>query len=103
MLTITLLLLAAKLHFETIPRLRLCPVLCECLRRCRSGDLVVGSRYGAVRHRRPFNYQNGEGRKLPVSGNFEIRADAEIGFRIRVYERTGLTHVQDNGSAISVS
>ncbi len=50
------------------------------------GDLVIASASGELRHRRPVLYQTIDGLRRDVSGEFELRNDGTVGFRVGAYD-----------------
>src|SRR5262249_946158 len=58
------------------------------LRVDRSGDLVVETDAGEVRHSAPVVYQAGAKGREFRSGGFELRDGGRVGFRIGAYDRT---------------
>jgi len=56
------------------------------LRLDRSGDLIVATAAGELRHSRPIFYQRINGKKVKVDGRFELTRN-RIGFQIESYDR----------------
>jgi hypothetical protein len=52
------------------------------------GALVLGTRRGAWRHRRPLVYQESRGGRHTVPGQYELRADHTVAFRLGAYDRS---------------
>ena len=51
-----------------------------------SGDLILRTAHGEIRHRQPHFYQEKDGRKSEVSGRFVIRGPGEAGFQMGKYD-----------------
>jgi hypothetical protein len=53
-----------------------------------SGDLVLQTSAGVVRHRKPRVYQDLNGMRQPVDGRYRLIARDEVGFEVGAYDRT---------------
>src|SRR4030095_2726722 len=53
-----------------------------------SGDLVVHAAWGAVRQRRPVVYQEHDGQRTPVAGNYLMSGAREARFSLGDYDST---------------
>jgi Beta-propeller repeat len=51
-----------------------------------AGDLVLATPAGEVRQHKPVLYQEIAGQRLPVSGNFVLRGEGEVGFEVGAYD-----------------
>jgi hypothetical protein len=54
----------------------------------KSGDLVLPLDTGEVRLLAPTLYQEVDGRRRPVKGGFQYRADGKVGFQVGAYDRS---------------
>ena len=57
------------------------------LRLDRNGDLVLTTTSGEVRQRRPYLYQDIDGRRRTVDGRFVRRGRKTVGFKVGKYDR----------------
>jgi hypothetical protein len=53
-----------------------------------NGDLVVRLGQREVRHRKPYLYQEANGRRQEIGGTYELRGEREVGFRVGKFDRT---------------
>jgi hypothetical protein len=81
-----------------------------------SGDLLIETPAGEVRQRRPTVYQEAEGGRREVEGEYELKGGGRVGFRVGEYDRAKSLVIdpvlayaarlggsgQDGGSAIAV-
>ncbi len=51
-----------------------------------SGDLVIGTREGALRHRRPVVYQEKDGRRTQVAGTYRLEKGHRVRFQLGAYD-----------------
>lgn len=58
------------------------------LRLSRRGDLLMHTRAGVLRQRRPVAYQRAGGRRRPVAVRFVLRGKRRVGFAVGRYDRT---------------
>lgn len=54
----------------------------------KSGDLVVQLKNGEVRQHKPVVYQESEGKRIQVAGNFRIDGASQVGFDLGAYDRS---------------
>ena len=54
----------------------------------KTGDLVVGTRAGAMREHAPQAYQRVAGGRSPVQGAFIVGTGGQVGFELGAYDRT---------------
>jgi uncharacterized protein (TIGR03437 family) len=52
----------------------------------KSGDLVLRTADGEVRHKRPVAYQLAQGKRRPVEARYSIAGDGRVGFALGVYD-----------------
>ncbi len=60
----------------------------DSLRVDANGDLVLSTKDGELRHRKPLVYQTINGKKKQIEGVFALRGKSEVGFRVGAYDRT---------------
>ena len=53
----------------------------------KDGNLVIGGKYGELRHHKPTGWQVIAGRKVDVEVGFELKGKDEYGFRIKEHDR----------------
>ena len=51
-----------------------------------AGDLVLRTRSGELRHRRPIVYQEVGGARTPIDGRYLLRESGEVGFEVGSYD-----------------
>ncbi|HLH18841.1 MAG TPA: SBBP repeat-containing protein [Bryobacteraceae bacterium] len=51
------------------------------------GDLILETGAGQIRHRRPSIYQTTNGKRVPITGGYQIDRAGEIRFRVGRYDR----------------
>ncbi len=52
------------------------------------GDLLISLKGGVVRHHAPVVYQEIDGQRVAVAGNYRLHSDREVGFALGQYDRT---------------
>src|SRR5438105_1528390 len=53
-----------------------------------SGDLILRTPDGDLRHKKPVIYQEIDGRRQPVKGRFVVRGKNQVGFEVAAYNRS---------------
>lgn len=58
------------------------------LRLDSSGELVMATAGGEIRHHKPTLYQDMDGARQAVSGRFVMKGDSQVGFEVGAYDRS---------------
>lgn len=53
-----------------------------------NGDLVLSTKSGDVRHRKPFIYQEVDGERRQINGRYRLLSKKRVGFQIDSYDQT---------------
>ena len=60
----------------------------ESFRLDEDGNLVLKSRKGEIRHRKPTIYQNRDGQRRIIAGGYRLLRSGEVSFHVAPYDRT---------------